>query len=491
MIAASIARQRVATAVAPQGLRRRPAAAAAAVSRPAPRLPRRRRGGVAARVAQPLERAGSPPPDEEECPLFIDRDGEFVEVMCCDYGFRTGGQSFSRHSGPTIPPSLIKLAFNTFAQEYTNVRRSFRYGEGGSEYAAIAAANPPRGPVGRALYAAGGAVVALFARIDIFLEERKIFSPLLPAGIPKESFDLRVGGLSKQCREVRARLKQLKLDNGAVWAREHAREAAGLGVETPWLVKGVYLALCVFLDKAYDNRPIQRFWFLETVARMPYFVYISCLHLAESMGWWRAGADLRIVHAAEEWNELHHLQVMESLGGDVLWWDRFLGTHAAFIYYWVLVGLFVASPSLAYNFSELIEAHAVDTYGEFVDANEELLKSLPPPLVAAEYYCGQDLYRMFDAFQTSDTPRRPKVKNMYDVFANIRDDEKEHVKTMQACQDFTVAGDLAAKEERALDEALRAQMRTTAPRQPPGGGGGGGEGGDGDGEGEGGDVRTR
>lgn len=25
----------------------------------------------------------------------------------------------------------------------------------------------------------------------------------------------------------------------------------------------------------YANRPIERFWFLETVARMPYFVYIS------------------------------------------------------------------------------------------------------------------------------------------------------------------------------------------------------------------------
>ena len=36
--------------------------------------------------------------------------------------------------------------------------------------------------------------------------------------------------------------------------------------------------------------------------------------------------------------------------------------------------------------SELIEAHAVDTYGEFVDANEELLRELPPPFSAASYY---------------------------------------------------------------------------------------------------------
>ena len=29
------------------------------------------------------------------------------------------------------------------------------------------------------------------------------------------------------------------------------------------------------------------------------------------------------VHFAEEYNELHHLQIMESLGGDQLWLDRF------------------------------------------------------------------------------------------------------------------------------------------------------------------------
>lgn len=49
------------------------------------------------------------------------------------------------------------------------------------------------------------------------------------------------------------------------------------------------------LDKLYAGRPLQRFWFLETVARMPYFSYISMLHLYESLGWWRAGAELRRV----------------------------------------------------------------------------------------------------------------------------------------------------------------------------------------------------
>jgi ubiquinol oxidase len=52
--------------------------------------------------------------------------------------------------------------------------------------------------------------------------------------------------------------------------------------------------------------------------------------------------------------------------GDQLWIDRFMAQHAAIVYYIILVLLFVFSPKLAYNFSELIEAHAVDTYGESI-----------------------------------------------------------------------------------------------------------------------------
>jgi len=40
------------------------------------------------------------------------------------------------------------------------------------------------------------------------------------------------------------------------------------------------------------------------------------------------------VHFAQEWNELHHLQIMESLGGDQFWVDRFMAQHAAVFYYW-------------------------------------------------------------------------------------------------------------------------------------------------------------
>lgn len=44
--------------------------------------------------------------------------------------------------------------------------------------------------------------------------------------------------------------------------------------------------------------------------------------------------------------------------------------------------------------------YAVDTYSQFCDENEALLKRLPPPKVAIEYYVRGDLF-LFDEFQTS------------------------------------------------------------------------------------------
>jgi hypothetical protein len=57
-------------------------------------------------------------------------------------------------------------------------------------------------------------------------------------------------------------------------------------------------------------------------------------------------------------------QIMESLGGDQAWFDRFLAEHAAIMYYWMLIGMYLVSPKLAYNFMQRVEHHAADVYGE-------------------------------------------------------------------------------------------------------------------------------
>ncbi len=192
--------------------------------------------------------------------------------------------------------------------------------------------------------------------------------------------------------------------------------------------------LVLVIDTLYGKRPYQRFYVLETVARVPYFSYLSVLHLYETLGWWRK-ADWLKVHFAEAWNELHHLLIMESLGGNKSWSDRFIAQHTALVYYWIIVALYMVTPRTAYHFMELVEGHAHHTYDTFLKENEAALKAQPAPQVAINYYRDGDLY-MFDEFQTGAVPesRRPVVNNLYDVFVNIRDDEAEHVKTMVACQ---------------------------------------------------------
>ncbi|KAM3111824.1 alternative oxidase [Phormidesmis sp. 146-33] len=194
------------------------------------------------------------------------------------------------------------------------------------------------------------------------------------------------------------------------------------------------VSILVFVtDVLYQNRPYQRFYVLETIARVPYFAYLSVLHLYETLGIWRK-ADWLKVHFSETWNELHHLLIMESLGGDRYWVDRFLAQHLAMVYYWIVVPLYMLLPKSAYYIMELIEQHACDTYDRYLKDHEVALKAMPAPQVAINYYQDGDLY-MFEEMQITQTKfRHPKVDNLYDVFTNIRDDENEHVKTMIFCQ---------------------------------------------------------
>lgn len=206
------------------------------------------------------------------------------------------------------------------------------------------------------------------------------------------------------------------------------------------LVKKLVDYIVFLIDLLYDDKPYQRFYVLETIARVPYFSYISALHYLETIGFNDNIGWLRI-HWAEGWNELHHLLIMEELGGNRKWADRFLAQHTAVLYYWTCVVLYFVKPNLAYNLSEQIEKHAYETYDKFLNENAENLKTLPAPKIAKEYYESKTF--MFDDFQSCREPgsRRPVIRNLYDVFFNIRNDEAEHFKTMIEAQN-----ELYAKE---------------------------------------------
>ena len=253
----------------------------------------------------------------------------------------------------------------------------------------------------------------------------------------------------------------LTLDNDAVKAAEIKREARQTEkVETNASSRFLYDIGCFALDELFPGRPIARFWFLETIARIPYFSYVSMLHLYESFGWWRE-PELRKIHYAQEYNELHHLLIMEAMGGNTLWRDRFLGYHVAFGYFWAVCTLFLFSPTAAYEFMELLEAHAVDTYSTFLKENKERLQSLPAPKVAVSYYKAADLY-LFDDFQIGKKPntRRPPCDTLYDVFKNIAEDEGEHVRTMKACKDYSNIGDIVVSPHwQSGDEIINDEKR--------------------------------
>uniref|UniRef100_A0A383WPK4 Ubiquinol oxidase n=1 Tax=Tetradesmus obliquus TaxID=3088 RepID=A0A383WPK4_TETOB len=472
---------------------------------------------VATPVSQPARQTLATDSQEptDNCRFFVDRDGEMIRIMCCDYGFRAGAGRLYQDKYGEVPDNVLVMAGDNFQHELSALRRSVRY----NEYAALEA---PPNALARVAGSAGKVLVSGLSRVDSWLEARGLLGQLQPAEVPAD-VQGEDGQLNEECQEIRAQLRQLKLNDAEVWAREERRKKESGDVDAPWFIKAPFWLLCVMLDVCFANRPIQRFWVLETVARIPYFAYISILHLYESLGFWRAGAELRKVHFAEEWNELHHLQIMESLGGDQLWFDRFIAQHAALLYYWVLIVIYLFSPKLAYAFSELVELHAADTYEQFVESNQEALAALPPPLVAAAYYRNEDLYMvgdlymvskrrvpklayafselvelhaadtyeqfveshqealaalppplvaaayyrnedlyMFDELQTcsgDDAPlRRPPCSSLLDVFNNIRDDEVEHVKTMHACQDTKlIAEQLAGRRKKLAAEGLSSE----------------------------------
>lgn len=160
---------------------------------------------------------------------------------------------------------------------------------------------------------------------------------------------------------------------------------------------------------------------------------------------------------------------MESLGGDQAYWVRFMAQHSAIVYFIGLCFLWALSPSLSYRFSELLETHAVNTYSQFLDENDEVLKQMPPPLAAVEYYSFGTSDPFYAEFQTTSLAegkeiRRPgeSMRSLYDTFAAICADEADHVSTMHACLDEEATLWSPSMERRFLYGAALVALGTVA-----------------------------
>jgi len=219
------------------------------------------------------------------------------------------------------------------------------------------------------------------------------------------------------------------------------------------LIDTVYDIICFIYPVTGTKRDFARFFVLETVARVPYFAYLSVMHLRETFGERELGDKMR-THYAEADNELHHLLIMEALGGNDSIIDRTLAQTMAFGYYWYVVIIYAWNEPAAYHLSELIEDHAYDTYNGFLTNHGEMLKKMPVPAIAQKYYVEDNPF-LFDLFCTVKdldddgdfSARRPKLESLYDVFVNIRDDEREHWKTLCNLVQY---GDMQGVENKAV-----------------------------------------
>jgi hypothetical protein len=61
---------------------------------------------------------------------------------------------------------------------------------------------------------------------------------------------------------------QLTLSNRAVVETERRREAAGGRVNVHPISRALYNIGCLFVDRLFEERPIERFWFLELISRV-------------------------------------------------------------------------------------------------------------------------------------------------------------------------------------------------------------------------------
>ena len=221
------------------------------------------------------------------------------------------------------------------------------------------------------------------------------------------------------------------------------------------VIDTVYDIICLLYPVTGSERDFARFYVLETVARVPYFAYLSVMHLRETFGDRDPGDSERMrTHYAEADNELHHLLIMESLGGNSSAVDRTLAQSMAFFYFWYVTVVYSFSEPAAYHLSELIEDHAFNTYDQFLKDHGPQLKDMPVPDIARKYYERDDPYLRDQFLTVKETDggftsrSRPPLESLYDVFVNIRNDEKEHWKTLCNLVQFDdLGGDAAGAPE--------------------------------------------
>jgi len=186
--------------------------------------------------------------DVDKAQRHTDRgDRQKDYLSSCNYGFNSGSSGmYTNRDGPTTPSNVADLALKNFKKEWEALKSSTE----------LALAEQEMSDSG-------------------YMEEQAIDDTGLLGSIQDDEL----------CLDLQMVIQKLTLDADAIWQRELSR-LKEQNKKSNIIIRIPYVALCWLLDRVFGkNEPIQRFWFLETVARMPYFSYISMLHLYETLGY--------------------------------------------------------------------------------------------------------------------------------------------------------------------------------------------------------------
>ena len=83
------------------------------------------------------------------------------------------------------------------------------------------------------------------------------------------------------------------------------------------------------------------------------------LQLYETLGWWKSTDPEDHAHGGRNQRD-QHLRIMESLGGNLLWWNRFI-RYTGPAYYVLLILFYIVSPNTR-TYRAVVGRHAVYTY---------------------------------------------------------------------------------------------------------------------------------
>lgn len=179
-----------------------------------------------------------------------------------------------------------------------------------------------------------------------------------------------------------------------------------------------------FIIDGIYNQSYNKFYMLETIARIPYFSYLSTLHLYQSLGLHPA-LELLDLHYKETVNEQYHLMVMEELCGVVRWYEILILRFVSIIYYLLAFLLYILCPTSGYYLMEVVETYAANSYTKFLNKNEKELKSTLASGFSLKYFFSAK-GRMVET--DKDKNYKP---TLYDVFVSIRNDELVHTSDMK------------------------------------------------------------